>query len=216
MLRYLNNNKGFMSLTLSSIGLVLASGILFLALFSIVFMNDGQRVAELERIATHFSAVFYGSDTLFYENRTSFQFTPKPYPYTVQISTEYLVVSAPGHWNTLLSVKHRFSIPPLPQNHTLNPNWKTGNDLHRNWLVSLSNHTGTITDPIDRFNTSTVQTSLRNLTNMIGDVLAKYPLQINTDEYVQIEKVMIYYDRDGDGIWMPNEDEYYSFILIYQ
>ena len=52
MSKFIKDNHGIMGLTLSHIGLIIATGILLTAVFSIIFLNDWQRNAELKNIAT--------------------------------------------------------------------------------------------------------------------------------------------------------------------
>ena len=128
MLRFIKNSYGIMGLTLSQIGLIIATGILLTAVFSMIFLNDWQRNAELKNIATSFSTTVEGMDTRFFENTTEFHFPDKTYYYNVSISTEYIIVSSEGNQNNKLSIKERFIAKPWPW--TTNQTWKTGKELH--------------------------------------------------------------------------------------
>jgi len=79
MSKFIKNDAGIMGLTLSQIGLIIATGILLTAVFSIIFLNDWQRNAELKNIATSFSTIVEGMDTRFFENTTEFHFPDKTY-----------------------------------------------------------------------------------------------------------------------------------------
>jgi len=46
MLKFIEDKKGIMGITLSQIGLILATGILLAAVFSIIFLNDWNKKAE--------------------------------------------------------------------------------------------------------------------------------------------------------------------------
>lgn len=199
MSKFIKNDTGIMGLTLSHIGLIIATGILLTAVFSIIFLNDWQRNAELKNIATSFSTIVEGMDTRFFENTTEFHFPDKTYYYNVSISTEYIVVSAEGNQNNKLSIKERFIVKPWPR--TSDQTWKTGEEIH-NYCLYTYGHSGTILDPItqddlDGLNTDKETTSI---------TLASTPLYIQTNNPAYIEKVIIYYD----------DAEKQKFLLIYQ
>lgn len=199
MSKFIKNDTGIMGLTLSHIGLIIATGILLTAVFSIIFLNDWQRNAELKNIATSFSTIVEGMDTRFFENTTEFHFPDKTYYYNISISTEYIVVSAEGNQNNKLSIKERFIVKPWPR--TSDQTWKTGEEIH-NYCLHTYAHSGTILDPItqddlDGLNTDKETTSI---------TLASTPLYIQTNNPAYIEKVIIYYD----------DAEKQKFLLIYQ
>ena len=199
MSKFIKDDHGIMGLTLSHIGLIIATGILLTAVFSIIFLNDWQRNAELKNIATSFSTIVEGMDTRFFENTTEFHFPDKTYYYNVSISTEYVIVSAEGNQNNKLSIKERFIVKPWPR--TSDQTWKTGEELH-NYCLYTYGHSGTILDPI-------VQADLDELNiykENAGIYLVLNPLYFKINKPVYIEKVIIYY-----GI-----AEKQDFLLIYQ
>ncbi|MFH1101196.1 MAG: hypothetical protein V1726_04070 [Methanobacteriota archaeon] len=215
MSRFLNNADGFMGLTLSQLGLMIATGILLAAVFSFLFLSDWQRNAELTNIATSFSTLIEGMDSRYFENTSVFHFPEKEYPYTVTLSTEYIVVSAKGHWNNDLSMKQRLQIQPWPQNRTINPLWVQGDELH-NYLNQTYQNSGTIIDPIDSQNITDVQLYLANKRNTISSLLAIQPLSLRLNQTVSIDKVVIYYDTNGNRLWENEFDEKQDFVLVYQ
>ena len=199
MSKFIKDDHGIMGLTLSHIGLIIATGILLTAVFSIIFLNDWQRNAELKNITTSFSTIVEGMDTRFFENTTEFHFPDKTYYYNVSISTEYVIVSAEGNQNNKLSIKERFIVKPWPR--TSDQTWKTGEELH-NYCLYTYGHSGTILDPI-------VQADLDELNiykENAGIYLVLNPLYFKINKPVYIEKVIIYY-----GI-----AEKQDFLLIYQ
>jgi len=199
MSKFIKDNHGIMGLTLSQIGLIIATGILVAAVFSIIFLNDWQRNAELKNIATSFSTIVEGMDTRFFENTTEFHFTEKPYYYNVSISTEYIIVSAEGNQNNKLSIKERFLIQPWPR--PSDQTWKTGEELH-NYCLNNYSHSGTISDPIAQADLDELNIYKENA----GIYLALNPLYLKINKSVYIEKVIIYYGTT----------EKKDFLLIYQ
>jgi hypothetical protein len=199
MLRCIHDNNGVLDLTLSQIGLFIATAILLTVVFSLVFSNDWQRTAELHSLATSFSNLLGDTDNRFFENTIRFQFPQKDYPYLIKISTEYVSISAQGRWGTDLFITERFLIQPWPR--FFPQNWTTGDDLHL-YLNETCGHRGTKNDAIPTINF----TQLCIEHNNTKSFLALHPLEILNGEPVYLEKVTIFYD-DGKS---------HDFLFIYQ
>ncbi len=199
MSRFIKDDNGIMGLTLSQIGLIIATGILIAAVFSIIFLNDWQRNAELKNIATSFSTIIEGMDSRFFENTTEFHFPDKNYYYNISISTEYIIVSAEGNQNNKLSIKERFLVRPWPR--PSDQTWKRGEELH-NYCLNTYGHSGTISDPITQDDLDEL-----NIDKETASIdLASNPFYIQIYKPAYIEKVIIYYDTT----------EKQDFLLIYQ
>jgi hypothetical protein len=188
-----------MGLTLTQIGLLLASGILLTVVFSFVFSNDWQRTAELQAQASSFSNLLGDIDNSFFEQTTRFQFSHTDYTYSVKISTEYIVITSKGFWDGDLIVTKRLLLRPWPR--IPQQNWTTGEDLH-NYLNRTCGHRGTENDsmPAENF------TQLCQEQNNTISYLALHPLEILIKEPVFIEKVTIFYDQT----------KRHDFLLLYQ
>ncbi|DAC72415.1 MAG TPA: hypothetical protein DSN98_05390 [Thermoplasmata archaeon] len=199
MLRCLKDTDGVVGLTLSQIGLFLATGILLTVVFSLVFSSDWQRTAELQSIASSFSNLLGNIDNRFFEQTTQFQFPKKDYTYTVKISMEYIVIASKGSWDADLSVSERLLIRPWPR--FSQPNWTTGEDLH-SYLNKTCGHRGTKNDSLPAVNF----TQLCNEQNSTISYFAAHPLEIIMREPVFLEKVSIY----------SEEAKKQDFLLIYQ
>ena len=220
MSRFIKNDRGIMGLTLSQIGLFIAVGILLAAIFSLVFLNDWNRNAELKNIATSFSSMVENMDVRFFEDTTSFSF-PNENQYNVSISTEYIIVRSQGNLNDVLSVKERFLVRPWPQ--SKRSPWVGGIGLH-NYLKGYLhnddthdwvNNSGNISDPITTDDISFVKNYLFSLQENVNKSLALNPLYIFTNKIVYIDKAIIYYDNNNDGIWNDG-DEKQEFVFVYQ
>ena len=220
MSRFIKNDRGIMGLTLSQIGLLIAVGILLAAIFSLVFLNDWNRNAELKNIATSFSSMVENMDVRFFEDTASFSF-PNENQYNVSISTEYIIVRSQGNLNDVLSVKERFLVRPWPQSkrspwigriglHNYLKGYLHNDDTH-DWV----NNSGNISDPITTDDISFVKNYLFLLQENVNKSLALNPLYIFTNKIVYIDKAIIYYDNNDDGIWNDG-DEKQEFIFIYQ
>jgi hypothetical protein len=199
MLRCIKDTTSVIGLTLSQIGLFLATGILLTVVFSLVFSSDWQRTAELQSIATNFSNLLGDIDNRFFEHTTRFQFPKKDYAYVVKISTEYIAITAKGSWDTDLIVTVRFLIRPWPR--FSRQNWTTGEDLHL-YLNETCGHRGTKNDSISAVNFSQLCTEQ----NTTISFFALHPLEIFIREPVFLEKVTIFYDGEKK----------HDFLLVYQ
>jgi hypothetical protein len=199
MLKFTKNTYGVVGLTLSQIGLFFATAILLAAVFSVIYHNDWQRTNELHMIASGFSSLVQDMDTRFFENKTLYQFPEKEHSYTIQLSTEYIVVSAIGTWNNDLSVKERFVIRPWPR--SSNQNWTTGEELHT-YLNGTYGHYGTADDPITPAN---LIDFLKEY-NTTASLLVLHPLEIYRSKPVYVEKVFLFYDSEIK----------YDVLLVYQ
>jgi len=199
MSRFTKDTNSIMGLTLSQIGLFLATGILLTAVFFLVFSSDWQRTAEIRSFASSFSHLVEDIDNRFFENTTRFQFPVKSYAYTVQLSTEYIVISAKGFWDTDLFVAERFLIRPWPR--SSHQNWTTGEDLHE-YLNTTCGHRGIKNDSISSVNF----TQLSQEQNTTISFYALHPLEMLIREPVFLEKVTIFYDSEKK----------HDFLIVYQ
>jgi hypothetical protein len=199
MSRFTKDTNSIMGLTLSQIGLFLATGILLTAVFFLVFSSDWQRTAEIRSFASSFAHLVEDIDNRFFENTTRFQFPVKSYAYTVQLSTEYIVISAKGFWDTDLFVAERFLIQPWPR--SSHQNWTTGEDLHE-YLNTTCGHRGIKNDSISSVNF----TQLSQEQNTTISFYALHPLEMLIREPVFLEKVTIFYDGEKK----------HDFLIVYQ
>jgi hypothetical protein len=195
----MNNTNGIIGLTLSQIGLFLATGILLTVVFSLVFTSDWQRTAEIQSFASSFSQLVEDVDSSFFEKTTEFQFPSKNYAYTAKLSTGYIILSAKGFWDTDLFVAERFLIQPWPRSSY--QNWTTGEDLHE-YLNTTCGHRGTKNDSISSVNFNQLSQEL----NTTISFYALHPLEMLIREPVFLEKVTIFYD----------DEKKHDFLLVYQ
>ncbi|RLF33819.1 MAG: hypothetical protein DRM98_01685 [Thermoplasmata archaeon] len=213
MSRFIVNDKGIMGLTLSQIGLIIATGILLSAVFSFLFFNDWYKTAELRNIANSFSTLVEGMDSRFFENTTVFYFPDKNYRYNVSISTEYIIVESEGNWRNKLSIKESFLRKPWLRQ--TGENWTNGEELHI-YLNTTYSCYGEESDPIKKTHISSVKNYLNNLRDTANKSFALKPFYIDINKPVYIDKVYIFYDNNGDGSWDKNLDEKQGFLVIYQ
>ena len=199
MLHCRKDTVGVIQLSLSSIGLFLASVILLTVVFAVVFSNDWHRTAELESLASDFSNLLSDVDTLFFESEHSFHLPEKSYVYRVFLSTEYIALSTQGSWDTSLFKTKRLLITIWPRLPT--QNWTTGADLH-SYLNVTYGHKGVIDDPISSENFTRV---LEELTGTVP-YFALQPFEILIRKPIILEKVIVYYEPGMN----------HDFLLLYQ
>ena len=185
--RFTKDRTGIMGLTLSKIGLFLATSILLVAVFVTINSSDWQKTAELQSLASSFSALLEDMDSRFFEHSTLFLFSENDYSYTVKLSTEYIVISMKEPQGTTLSVLERFLTRPWIR--LSEQNWTTGADLHA-YLNITYGHQGTSHDPISAENF----TEFMQEYNASALFFAIHPLELIIGEPVVLEKVSLFYD----------------------
>lgn len=213
MSKFIKNKKAIMNLTFSQIGLIIATGILLSAVVSVVFLNDWQKKADLENIASSFSTIVQGMDTRFFENVTMFYLPDKKYDYNVSISTEYVTVNTSGTWFDILSIKYRFLKKPL-----LNRDykeWITGKNFH-SFLNDTYGCFGDETNPIMSIDVDFVKDEIKSIFEHAIFSFSADPFYLEVKKPVYVEQVFVFYDLDGDNKWDKENDEKQSFVLVYQ
>ena len=213
MLRFIENKKAIMSLTLSQIGLIIATGIILVAVFSICFFNDWQKKAEIKNITYNLSTKIEGMDTRFFENKTTYYLPDKNFGYNLSISTDYIITKTNGIWYNKIIYPKFLIRKILPRQN--NTDWITGKEFH-----SFLNDTwacfGNKTNPIMKKDVANVKKYIENLYNSANKSFALNPFYINNKKAIFIEKIFVYYDLDGNNIFNKDFDEKNSLLIIYQ
>ena len=213
LLKFINNKEGFLGLTLSQIGVFIATGIILAAVFSFIYYSQWQREAELKNMATGLSSLIEGMDTRFFENKTLYYFDRQDYNYNVSISSEYLIINADSTWLNELSIKHRFSLRPWPRKN--NSNWVSADQLH-NYLRFVYGRSGERSDPINKSDIDDVKNYISSEWKNANKTLVKNPFYVKKIKPLYIEKVFIYYNTDNIDGWNKINDKKQGFILLYQ
>jgi len=213
MSKFIENKKAIMSLTITQLGLIIATAILLTAAVSVVFLNDWQKKEDIVNIASNFSTIVQGMDTRFFENTTTFYFPEKTYNYNVSISTEYITINTSGTWFNTLSIKQHLIKKPLLNRE--NKDWITGTDFHI-FLNGTYGSFGNKTDPIHNLDVNSVKNEISKIVENASFTFSTYPSFLNLKKPVFIEQVLIYYDINADNKWDNNNDEKQSFVLVYQ
>jgi hypothetical protein len=193
------DTHGIMGLTLSQIGLFLATGILLVVVFSSVFFNSWQRTNEIRSLVSDFSTLVEDMDIRFFESTTRFQFPETTYPYTIQLSSEYIIAVVKDFWGRDFHVTERFFI--MPWIRSSHENWTTGKELHE-YLNMAYGHHGLQNDSIS-FENFTLLLQEQNKSVLFSTI---HPLEILSRQPVFLEKVIIFYGNE----------QKYDFVLVYQ
>ena len=214
MLKSIRNNSGVVGLTLSSIGLIIATGVILAAVFSFLYFSEFQRSSELKNIGSGFSIMVEGMDTRFFENTSMYFFLDKEYYYNVSISSEYIIVNAEGSWwGRDLSEKQRFVVKPWPRKN--NPDWVSGEQLHV-YLRDNYGRTGKILEPINETDIDDVKNYINSERESANLSLVSSPFYVDRHKPVFIDKVLIYYNTDDNNGWDKELDEKQELLIIYQ
>ncbi len=213
MLKFIINKKAIMGLTLSHIGLFIATGIIVSAVFSFIYLNDYNKKAELDNLGNRFKVLVEAMDTKFFENQTRFFFQDLDYDYNVFVSREYITVESSGNWNNILSSKTSFLKKPLiRKNDSL---WKSAEEFHNYLHISFESY-GNKSYPINHTKIDDVKDYLFSEQVHANFFYSKNPFKLDLKKPVYVEKAYVFYDKDGSTYWEKNTDEKDELILIYQ
>jgi len=213
MSAFIKDEYGVIGLTVSHIGLIIATAIILAAVFSFLYYNELQKNSELKNMATGLSILVEGMDTRFFDNTTSYFFPDKDYHYNVSISTEYIIINADGNWDNTISLKHRFTVRPWPRSN--NVDWNNGEELHL-FLQNKYTKNGNRSNPINKSDITSVKNWINTQKEQDEQTLAYYPFYVNKNYPVKIDKVIIFYDSDNDKTWKKEKDEKQELLIIYQ
>ena len=213
MLKFISNKKAVMGLTLSHIGLFIATGIIVSAVFSFIYLNDYNKKAELDNLGNSFKVLVEAIDTKFFENQTKFFFQDLDYDYKVFVSTEYITVESNGNWNNILSSKTSFLKKSLIRHNE--PLWKSADEFHNHLFVNFECY-GNKSCPINLTKIDDVKEYIDSEKFHANYFYSKNPFKLNLNKPVLVEKAYVFYDINGNNYWEKNIDEKDELILIYQ
>ena len=213
MLKFISNKKGIMGLTMSQIGLFIATGIIISAVFSFIYLSDFNRKEEIDNIGNSFTNYVSAMDSKFFENRSRYFFKDYDFDYKVFLSSEYIVVETDGSWNNVLTSRKTFLKKTLIRH--FDPSWKSCEEMH-SYLKSNFIYFGNKSKPIGQDKIDDVKEYFDLEQINANYNFAKNPFKIDLSKPVFIEKAYVFYDTDDDKIWEKENDEKEDLILIYQ
>lgn len=210
MLRSFYQNKdGEMSIILPMLGLMMAAGIILIAIFSIVFNNPLQDEVEMQTVSYSFTSTLRAIDSCSYETSRSFLFPSSTNIYQFSLSSESITVSY-THDEALVVIRESFITNPWIR--TIDDTWVNTSELHR-YLFMYYGSNGTQNDPID-YKEEIIHQFLQEW-NKSYETYLKDPYVLDVHEPVIIEKCIIYLDKDHNGIWEKNDGKK-EYLLVYQ
>ncbi len=197
MLRLRLDSHGVLGLTVTNLGLFLASGLLLVVILSGIYGGLWERTAELRTTADTLNTYVETLNAAYNDTRFVIPIPRGPLLLYLTSSTESLRVSAQGAFGSTLVFTERWISRPWPR---INSSWRSGDNLHQ-WLNMTSGHAGTAEDPVNQ----TVLNAL--IANHLTDaaLLACTPVEFNCAFPLIAEKVIIYASQD-----------HVAFILLYQ
>ncbi|MFO8077907.1 MAG: hypothetical protein R6U21_04635 [Thermoplasmatota archaeon] len=209
MFRFLKqDNKAIMGLTLSQIGIMIASAVILAALFSILFDSTWQEKQKMQQITQQISSSLVSIDNTWYETQKNIAVSKEYFGYNITISSSSIEVSTSGLDEHFI----RKPLIVLPVMRTCSDEWITAEQLH-SYLYQQYGHQGTKEDPIPE--NSGVYRYIENETNNSYFTYSLQPYVIDTSLQITLEKILIYIDENQDGIWQKTEN-ILDYVVLYQ
>jgi hypothetical protein len=198
MSRFRSNCSGTLGLTLSNLGLFLASGMLLVFLLGGVYGGFWEREAEVRSTARSLNTCVETLSAAYSETTGAVTIPRNPMLVGFSCSCQYLRMESKASFGMVVSVTDRWLIPVWPRG---NGSWQSGADLHQ-WLHLTSGHNGSMQDPVN-------QSVLENLTTdqqACAFALARDPLTLDAGRPVMVEKAVVVAIDGERGV----------FMLVYQ
>jgi len=197
-----------MGLTLSQIGIMIASAVILAALSSILFDSTWQEKQKMQQITQHISASLVSIDNTWYETQKNIEVSKEYFGYNITLSSSSIRVSPSG------SDEHIIRKPLMvrPVIRTCSDEWITAEQLHT-YLYQQYAHLGTKEDPIPE--NGGVCFYLTNETNNTYFTYSLQPYVIDTSMQITLEKILIYIDENQDGSWEKTEN-ILNYVVLYQ
>ena len=179
-----HDTNAVFGLTLSNIGLFIASGLLLTLILQGTYGSLSERTAEISTTAHILNSTV--ETLLVTEDDIPLQIQlPTLIPgLQISCSTQLIHLTAPGSFGTTLADTQAWTLRPWPRNSTT---WQSSTDLHR-WLRQTTAHTGTMNDPVN----DTILCSLQETFTSEALQLATNPMQYSVTRPLTAEKVTIY------------------------
>ena len=172
---------------------MMAAAVLLASVASVTFYNDWKKEAEIRAIAMGIVSEIASMDLKSLPNSTEYFLPSKPYK--IFLSTEYVsVVRNDGTFRKNISVVKKFLVKPFVSCEIFP--WKDGKEFH-NYLLEKYGSAGNISDPIPYNKISEVKTYLNDKLEEIAKKLAITPFQVDATKPLHIEKIFIYFEKDG-------------------
>lgn len=203
MLQSIRDNKGLISLTFMDIGLMIATGILLIALYSLFFSNNFEEKNIMDNIAQYIIVNLEEVDDKCFDSTKTINIEEKKY--NINISPEYIIV-----YNNKNMIHRGMIIKPWIRN--MKDTWVNSSELHI-YLCNNFGDKGTIEDPIQ--NKTLVRRYIADEWNKTYRKFLIKPIIIDISKPIFIEKTYIYYDTNNDGVWMKGEEKQ-GITIIFQ
>ena len=191
------DSHGVLGLTITNLGLFLASGLLLTVILGGVYGSLWERTAELRTTADTLNTYVETLSAAYNDSRLVIPIIRGLSLLHMTSSTESLRVSTQGSFGATLTITERWTCRPWPRN---NSSWQSGVDLHQ-WLNTTYGHAGTVEDPVNQ----TVLNALKETHLAAVAWLARTPMEFNSALPLVAENVIIYMPQD-----------HVAFILLYQ
>jgi len=187
-----------MGFTISQLGIMIAAVMILAALSTIFFDSSWQKKQEMRQIAQQISSSLISIDKAWYETTNTIPVSKEFQGYNITMSSSSIKVSS--FQSNEQIIWEKMMVHPLIR--TYSDEWSTANQLHI-FLYQTYGHQGTKEDPIPE--NSDIYSYFTNEVNNSNFVHSLHPYVIDTSMQITLEKVLIYFDENKDGIWEKTE-----------
>ena len=207
MLKYRRfNEDGFLGLTLTHLGLMIAS-ILLVAAISSIMNDDIWEQNKMEQISEYIVDKLSIIDDSWVEQQLTVSSSSFDSRYHIYLSQQSILIKSKE--DDQIMYREPLFIQPWIRNST--QEWKNASDFHQ-YLKTNFGKTGHRDDPIAYKDQITSYFSDEWNTSCIKYANSPYVIDITSD--IIIEKTIVYCDEDNDDIWSKEED-IIEYVLLY-
>jgi len=198
-----------MSIIIPTTGLLLASAIIIVTIFTIIFSNPVQIDIEIQTQINTFITKLQTIDSAIFETNTTYYMPEGLTSYDLLLSPESISIIKETDKGTMI---HREPIITKPWIRTSNDTWMSTKDLHRLLYVSFASNATQI-DPIPE--TDELTQFLLDQWNSSYTTYLTNPYIFVNSRSIRIEKCILYLDKDHDGLWEKTDGKK-EYLIIYQ
>lgn len=201
-----SNDSAIIEISFTTLGLFLATGILLSAVVSTVFLSDWQKQAELETMARGFAQFIETMNIRSFEASSTYVFPELPYEYSIDISSEYVVLTTLGRWHTEVRVVQPFIVRPWVLKET--DSWLGATGLHEYLETSLYGHSGCFDDPVVMIDE--VKDWMQTQQHAAVISCAVEPLHLTGGSTVVVDTGVLHFQLPSDysDVWVGKEWSY--------
>ena len=200
------NDQALMPLPIITIGVLITTTIL---LFSVITMFDNHPMkieTEIETVAAVLNQKIQSVDSFCFEQKIQWNIPNLMKSASIFLTPNSIIIKEQSGNQLYTITKNGVSSWWI---HLPHSNWTNATTYHQ-YLNYSFDHDGTIHDPLP--DDENIQNEINNQFELNQQSILIDPIQFDSSKPLIIEKLIIYYDEEGE--FFP--DPLQSFILIYQ